>query len=189
VRTPDLRAFLADEATRRPAPSSQSRTIAALKNFFRFCVENGYLDRDPALAPRTPKKREALPDVLDLSELRRLLAVTDREDVWQRHFPGKRERDRLMPTLLAYGGLRRSELLGLDGDDIDLGRRLVRVRQAKGGPAARRPDPPSTAPRGDVRADRRAPCRRSALPGWRVAGLVAARGPLARRAVPVVSVP
>jgi integrase len=33
---------------------------------------------------------------------------------------------------MAYGGLRRGELLGLDWDDIDLSRRLLRVRKAKG---------------------------------------------------------
>jgi site-specific recombinase XerD len=82
---------------------------------------------------RTPKKRETLPDVLDRGELRRLLAVTEREDVWKRRFPGRRERDRLLLALLAYGGLRRSELLGLDWDDVDLERRLIRVRRAKGG--------------------------------------------------------
>jgi site-specific recombinase XerD len=82
---------------------------------------------------RTPKKREALPDVLDRRELARLLAVVDRDDVWVRHFPGKRERDRLLLALFAYAGLRRSELLGLDWDDIDLDRRLLKMRKAKGG--------------------------------------------------------
>ncbi len=133
VSTPVLRAFLADEATRRPAASSQARTVAALKCFFRFCVENEYLERDPALVLRTPKKREALPDVLDQRELQRLLRVPDSDGVWERVHPGKRERDRLLLTLFAYAGLRRSELLGLDWDDVDLGRRLIRVRVAKGG--------------------------------------------------------
>jgi len=133
VRPPDLRAFLADEATRRPAVGSQARTVAALKCFFRFLVENEYLDRDPAQVLRTPKKREALPDVLDRRELTRLLTVVERDDIWERHFHGKRERDRLMLALFAYAGLRRSELLGLDWDDIDLERRLLRIRKAKGG--------------------------------------------------------
>lgn len=133
VTTPLLRAFLADEATRRPAASSQARTVAALKCFFRFCVENEYLERDPALVLRTPKKREALPDVLDQRELQRLLKVPESEGVWERVHPGKRERDRLLLALFAYAGLRRSELLGLDWDDVDLGRRLIRVRVAKGG--------------------------------------------------------
>jgi hypothetical protein len=37
------------------------------------------------------KKREALPDVLDRRELARLLAAVERDDVWQRNFPGKRD--------------------------------------------------------------------------------------------------
>ena len=133
VRPPDLRRFLAAEAERRPALGSQARTVAALKVFFRFCVENEYLERDPALVLRTPKKREVLPDVLDSRELLRLLRVVERDDVWQRHVPGRRERDRLMLALFAYAGLRKSELLGLDWDDVDLERRLIRVRKAKGG--------------------------------------------------------
>ncbi|HEX3687431.1 MAG TPA: site-specific integrase, partial [Gaiellaceae bacterium] len=65
VRPADLRRFLANEAMRRPAPSSQARTVAALKCFFRFLLEDEQLERNPALVLRTPKKREALPDVLD----------------------------------------------------------------------------------------------------------------------------
>jgi integrase/recombinase XerC len=38
-----------------------------------------------------------------------------------------------MLALFAYAGLRKSELLGLDWDDVDLERRLLRVRRAKGG--------------------------------------------------------
>jgi site-specific recombinase XerD len=133
VRTPHLRRFLAAEAEHRPAPASQARTVAALRCFFRFCVESEYLEVDPAHVLRTPKKREALPDVLDRSELARLLAVPAREGVWRRMHAGKLERDRLLLALFAYGGMRRSELLGLDWDDVDLDRRLIRVRNAKGG--------------------------------------------------------
>lgn len=133
IRTTDLRRFLAEEATHRPSPSSQARTVAALKCFFRFCVESEHLDRDPAYVLRTPKKREALPDVLDRKELARLLDVPSRDGVWSRVHAGRVQRDRLLLALFAYGGLRRSELLGLDWDDVDLERRLIRVRQAKAG--------------------------------------------------------
>ncbi len=61
VRTADMRRFLAQEVTHRPVPSSQARAVAALRCFFRFCVESDYLERDPAHVLRTPKKREALP--------------------------------------------------------------------------------------------------------------------------------
>jgi len=146
VRAPDLRRFLAAEAERRPAPSSQARAVASLKGFFRFCLENEYIERDPALVLRTPKKREALPDVLTMGELERLLATTARHELWERHFPGKQERDRLLLALMAYGGLRRSELLGLEWDDVDLAGRLVRVRKAKGGRQRTIPIHPALAP-------------------------------------------
>jgi site-specific recombinase XerD len=133
IRTPDLRRFIADEATRRPSPSSQTQTVAAVRGFFRFCVESEYLARDPAHVLRTPKKREALPDVLDRGERNRLLDAPAQEGVWKRLHAGKVQRDSLLLALFAFGGLRRSELLGLDVYDVDLERRLIRVRKAKGG--------------------------------------------------------
>ena len=63
----------------------------------------------------------------------RLLDATERSDVWKRNHDGKRERDRLLLALFASAGLRRSELLGLDWHDVDLERRLLKVRKAKGG--------------------------------------------------------
>ncbi|HEX6951723.1 MAG TPA: site-specific integrase, partial [Gaiellaceae bacterium] len=88
VRSVHLRRFLAEESVRRPAPSSQARTVAALKCFFRFLEENEQVDRDPARILRTPKKREALPDVLDRRELVRLLDAASRADVWKRKHDG-----------------------------------------------------------------------------------------------------
>jgi site-specific recombinase XerD len=133
VKVTHLRALLAEEQKRRPAVSSQARTTAALKCFFRFLVEEERIVRDPALPLRTPKKRETLPVTLTMGELERLLAQPARDDLWERHFPGKPERDRLLLASRAYGGLRRAELLGLDWDDVDLPRRLLRIRRAKGG--------------------------------------------------------
>ncbi|MFL6013921.1 MAG: site-specific integrase, partial [Gaiellaceae bacterium] len=49
VKVAHLRAFLASEQNTRPAASSQARTTAALKLFFRFLVEEERLLRDPAL--------------------------------------------------------------------------------------------------------------------------------------------
>lgn len=146
VRVTHLRAFLAEEQTRRPAMSSQARTTAALKLFFRFLVEEERIVRDPALPLWTPKKREALPDTLTMGELERLLVQPGRADLWERHFEGKAERDRLLLALMAYAGLRRSELLGLDWDDVDLSRRLLLIRKAKGGRQRTIPIHPALAP-------------------------------------------
>ncbi len=133
IRTPDLRRFIASQAAHRPSPSSQAQTIAALRGFFRFCVESEYIERDPSYVLRTPKKREALPDVLDRAERNRLLEIPGKKGVWRRLHAGKVERDRLLLALFAFSGLRRAELLGLDLHDVDLDQRLLRVRNAKGG--------------------------------------------------------
>jgi site-specific recombinase XerD len=146
VKVTHLRAFVADEHNTRPAASSQARTTAALKLFFRFLVEEERLVRDPALPLRTPKKREVLPDVLTMRELERLLTATGRAEIWERHFHAKPERDRLLLALMAYAGLRRSELLGLDWDDVDLSRRLLKVRKAKGGQQRTIPIHPALVP-------------------------------------------
>ncbi len=97
VRPTHLRAFLAEDAKRRPAPSSQARATAALKSFFRFLVDDERLERDPARPLRTPKKREALPDVLTMAELERLLAAPARGDILERHLVGKPECDLAPP--------------------------------------------------------------------------------------------
>jgi site-specific recombinase XerD len=62
-----LRAFLAEEEKRRSAVSSQARTTAALKLFFRFLVEEERIARNPALPLRTPKKQETLPDTMTMA--------------------------------------------------------------------------------------------------------------------------
>jgi integrase/recombinase XerC len=81
-----------------------------------------------------------------MAELERLLAQPGRDDLWERHFPGKPEGDRLLLGLMAYGGLRRGELVGLDWDDVDLSRRLLRSRKATGGQQRTFPIHPALAP-------------------------------------------
>ena len=133
IHTPDLRRFLAEEATHRPSPSSQARAVAALRCFFRFCVESDYLERDPASVLRTPKKREALPDVLDRAELSRLL---DMPGKGRRVEAPPRRGGRARPSAAGAVRLQRPTPLGAAGvncDDVDLDRRLIRVRRAKGG--------------------------------------------------------
>lgn len=71
--------------------------------------------------------------MLNQAELHRLLRVPSSDGVWQRRFSGRVERDRLLLALLAFGGLRRAELLGLDIDDVNLDTMLLKVRRAKGG--------------------------------------------------------
>ena len=145
VRPPHLRRFLAAEAQRRPAASSQARTIAALKGFFRFLVENESIDRNPASVLRTPKKREALPDVLDQRERPALARGRARRRVGAR----ARRQARARPAAAGAVRLRRPAPRGA----ARARRRRRRpgappgARAAgQGRPRAGRPDPPRARP-------------------------------------------
>jgi site-specific recombinase XerD len=108
VRPPDLRAFLADEAVRRPAASSQARTVAALKGLFRFCVRrNGssatqrWCCAHPRSARRCPTSSTAT-----ARSGARMSRLSSR--VGARASRQTRARPALA-ALFAYAGLRRSE--------------------------------------------------------------------------------
>jgi site-specific recombinase XerD len=96
VKVTNLGALLAEEQKRRPAMSSQPRTTAALKSFFRFLVDEERLVRDPALPLRTPGKQEALPDVLTMGELSDCSPSPAATSSGSATFHGKAGRDRLL---------------------------------------------------------------------------------------------
>ena len=82
-----------------------------------------------------------------MRELARLLGAIERDETLASVTSfGRRGTRPALLALLAYGGLRRSELLGLDWDDVDLSRRLVRIRKAKGGRQRTIPIHPALAP-------------------------------------------
>ncbi len=64
VRPTHLRAFLAEDAKRRPAPSSQGGATAALKSFFRFLVDDERLDRDPGATAAQAEEARGAPGPL-----------------------------------------------------------------------------------------------------------------------------
>jgi integrase/recombinase XerD len=96
--------------------SFQNQVVNAIKLFFRT-VENKHLD--PALIHR-PKRAKVLPNVLSKEEVKQILNAL------------KNIKHRAMLSLIYSCGLRRSELLHLKLKDIDSGRGLIIVRQAKG---------------------------------------------------------
>jgi hypothetical protein len=83
VKVTHLRAFLAEEQKRRPAVSSQAGRRRRSSAFSDSSWRRSGCLRDPALPLRTPKKREALPDVLTMGELERLLAQPERHELWE----------------------------------------------------------------------------------------------------------
>jgi integrase/recombinase XerC len=120
-----IREFLADLHRRGNTRSSVARKLAAIRTFGRYLRREGMLDGDPAALVGTPKREQRLPAHLGEAEMTKLLEMPDASRPLGR-------RDRAILELFYASGLRLSELVGLDLDDLNLGGRMVRVL-GKGG--------------------------------------------------------
>ena len=99
------------------APTSLRRRAAALKGFYRFAYGEGVIDVDVAAHLDLPRQTRRLPDTLDVGEVERLLEAASEGGV----------RDRALLELLYAAGLRVSEAVGLDREDLSLDGAFVRV--------------------------------------------------------------
>ncbi len=115
--------MLAAPAGRRRAalrPTTLRRRTASLRGFYKFAFSEGLIDTDMASRFDLPRQTRLLPHVLTVDEVERLLET-------QSDATPVSLRDRALLELLYAAGLRVSEALGLDREDIDLDDGLVRV--------------------------------------------------------------
>ncbi len=122
------RDWMASMIERGLKPSTVQRRAAALRTFYRYLLEHGHIAVDPMHTLKTPRRERPLPVFVRDDEMNRLL---DQQGMFADTFEGRR--DRLIVAVFYHTGLRRSELVQLDIDDVDLGRRQLVVRHAKGG--------------------------------------------------------
>ena len=115
-----IRAFLAELYRQGQSRASVSRKLSALRTFARFLKREGWIDTDPAALAVSPKREQKVPAHLSVDEMSRLLETPDTSDPLGR-------RDRAILELFYASGLRLSELVGLDLDDMNLNARMVRV--------------------------------------------------------------
>jgi len=115
-----VRGFLADLHRNRISASSSARKLSAVRTFGRYLRREELVDRDPAALVATPKQGQVIPAHLTIDEMNRLLEMPDASSPLGR-------RDRAILELFYASGLRLSELVGLDLEDLNLGSRLVRV--------------------------------------------------------------
>jgi integrase/recombinase XerD len=127
-----VRSFLASisaatygDDERAYATTSVARTLSAVRSFHRFLLREGATARDPASGVAQPRRPRQLPRPLPVDDVLRLIETPD-----ERTPAGLR--DRAMLELLYGSGLRISELVGLDVDDVDIEEGSVRVL-GKGG--------------------------------------------------------
>ncbi len=100
--------------------SSVARKLAALRSFFKFLCRHKVLDYNPAKLVATPRLDKRLPHVLSVEDVVKFIEAPDTDTLL-----GKR--DRAMLELLYASGVRVSELVGLDLEDVDFRRRTLRV--------------------------------------------------------------
>jgi integrase/recombinase XerC len=125
LTAPDLdhlnaRAFLGDLNRRGNAKASAARKLSAIRAFGRYLRREGIVEGDPAALVGTPKREQRIPAHLAVEEMSRLLETPDSSNALGR-------RDRAILELFYASGLRLSELVGLDLDDVNLSGRVVRV--------------------------------------------------------------
>jgi integrase/recombinase XerD len=126
----DIRTVISDLTARGFSPASQARRLSALRQFYKFLHAEGLRDDDPTGVVDSPRKSRALPKVLSIDDVSRLLsqAETDIADARDNQEARQRIRFRALLELLYATGMRVSELVGLPYRVLAEGGRFLIVR-------------------------------------------------------------
>jgi integrase/recombinase XerC len=120
------RAFLVDLNRRGLARTSLNRKASSLRSFFRFLVREGVVPGNPFAAVETGRAARRLPRIFDRDQVLRLLEAP--RAYWQRHADAGQDsaadslapvRDSAIVEVLYSAGLRISEAVGMDLEDVD----------------------------------------------------------------------
>jgi integrase/recombinase XerC len=115
-----IRGYLAELYRQGQARTSVARKVSALRTFTRYLRREGFIEADPAVLAVAPRREQKVPAHLSVDEMTQLLETPDASAPLGR-------RDRAILELFYASGIRLSELVGLDLEDVDLSGRMVRV--------------------------------------------------------------
>ena len=115
-----IRAFMGDLHRKGQSRASAARKLSTLRTFMKYLKREGWIESDPASLAVSPKREQKVPAHLSVDEMSSLLDMPDTSQPLGR-------RDRAILELFYASGLRLSELVGLDLDDMNLTARMVRV--------------------------------------------------------------
>jgi len=121
AQTDTIRAYLAFLNEKQYSKTTIARKLATLRSFYKFLVKRGQLSSNPVIAVRTPKQEKKLPRFLEYEEVKKLLE-TPPMDNWLG------ARDRAILETLYSTGIRVSEIVALNMDDIDFLSEVVHIR-------------------------------------------------------------
>ena len=120
-----VRGHVADLNRAGKARSSVARKLSGLRTFVKYLRREEIIDHDPTAMAIAPKRDQTIPTHLSEPEIERLIETPDTGDPLGR-------RDRAVLELFYASGLRLSELVAIDLEDLNLSERMVRV-MGKGG--------------------------------------------------------
>ena len=124
--TPSLLAGYLAQRSGDGLPISVNRTKTALRRFFRFLTDAGYIETNPARLIRNGRAEPKTPDNLSLGEVRKMLSAIHSSRA------AFAKRDLVMFSLLLGTGMRLGSLVSVRVNDVDLKERYIRIK-AKGG--------------------------------------------------------
>ena len=117
-----LAALAAGDADHRPvSPATIHRKSACLRSFYRHLRREGLRESDPTATLSAPRRSRKLPQVLTRGEVDKLLSQP-------RGTEPAALRDRALLEVMYASGLRASEAIGLELDDVDVEERVLRAR-------------------------------------------------------------
>jgi integrase/recombinase XerC len=117
-----IRGFLSSLYEKELGKTSVARALAAVRSLYRWLAQEGIVEQNPAALVSTPKLAKKLPRVPTVEEMNSVLDGNMPEIA---SFP---ERDRLMLELLYGCGIRNSELVGINIDDVRLNAEAILIR-------------------------------------------------------------
>ena len=115
-----FRRYLAEMRAKNYSKRTIARKLAALRSLFRFLYREGYIKTNPITAVFTPKLDKKLPKFLDVGKVTKLIQAPSEATAGGL-------RDRAILETLYSTGIRVSELVGLDIDDVDFISGVVKV--------------------------------------------------------------
>ena len=113
VTRTSLNSYISYLERKGKATTTISRILASTKAFFHYELMEGNIRRDPAELLKTPKIEKKIPVILTVEEVNRFLEQPEGEGA-------KEVRDKAMLELLYATGIRVSELIGLELQDVNL---------------------------------------------------------------------
>lgn len=129
----DVQAYLGFLASEGQAPTSRARRLSAIKQYFRFLLAEDLIVLDPTAGLQGPKKQRALPKVLSIAEVDRLLTVSQGQcEGLEGRALFRALRFHCLLEVLYATGMRVSELVGLPRSVLRGDKRVLTIK-GKGG--------------------------------------------------------